>query len=371
MIAVRNVVCFSIGVLMFITSGCAAPQLKKERYFWPPPPDTPRIEWLGTYNNASNMKNSSFLSEIIGEEPSEMLKRPMFVSADGKGKVYISDYLNVGFIVFDLNAKTTHRLPSAEEIELPAGVALDGDGNIYAADGKKRKIHVLDKNENVKYVIDLSKELKSIASIAVDKSRKRLIVPDVKGHQVLVYDLVAGTVINKAIGKVGASKPGNGDGEFNYPTAATVDPKGDILVCDSMNARIQRFSPEGVFRSKFGKRGDGLGDFSQIKTVAVDSWGHIYVTDGRAHNVSVYDEKGMSLLVFGGVYGSSGAADVSSPGGFMLPQGIYIDQNDTIYVVDQVNARFQVFQFVTEKYMKEHPITADVPAAKSGNTLKK
>lgn len=362
MSAVRCLVCLSLVAMMFVTSGCAAPAVKKQRYFWPPPPDTPRIEWLGTYNNEADMKSKSFLNSIIGEEISGSLKRPMYVAADGKGKVYVGDYLLSGFLVFDLNAKATHGLRINDPVELPAGIAVDNEGNIFAADGKKRVIHVLDRFEKPLSVIDLSKEMKSIASIAIDVTRKHLIVPDVKGHKVIIYDLVAKTVV-KTMGAEGG-RSGIGKGEFNYPSSAAVDAKGDIWICDSMNARIQRFSPEGNFISLFGRRGDGPGDFSQIKSAAVNSLGHVYVTDGRAHNVGVFDENGVTLTVFGGVFANQEPRDVSSPGGFMLPQGIFIDQNDTIYVVDQVNARFQVFQYVSEKYLKEHPITADAPAAK-------
>ena len=34
------------------------------------------------------------------------------------------------------------------------------------------------------------------------------------------------------------------------------------------------------------------------------------------------------------------------PGAFDLPEDIYIDQKDRVYVTDQLNARVQVFQFL-------------------------
>lgn len=356
----------SILLLMLIISGCAAPPVK-ERYFWPPPPDTPRIEWLGAYQSQLDLKEKGVLDVILGEEAPTGLERPMFIAADGKGKVYVSDLKKQAFMVFDMNARHVHMLGGDKArglFELPTGVALDGEGNIYAADSKSRKIFVLDPQENVRPPVDLSKELASIASIAVDKVRKHLIVPDVKGHKVAVYDLVAGSVI-QTIGKETAGKSGDEDGQFNYPTAAAVDGKGNIWVCDSMNARIQQFSPEGKFISKFGQRGDAIGDFSMIKAVAVDSEGHVYVTDGKANRINIYDEKGEALLVFGGAYAIRGPESQVTPGGFLLPQGIYIDQNDAIYVVDQMNGRFQMFQYVSERYLKEHPITQEAPPAKA------
>jgi len=354
-------------LLTGLFAGCAAPQVK-ERYFWPPPPDTPRIEWLGAYQSQLDLESGRSMMDLVtgGEEPVG-LQRPTYIAADGKGKVYVSDYKHQAILVFDRNAKHVHMLGGDKAFGLfdqPTGVTLDGEGNIYAADSRSRKIYVIDPQENIKAAVDLSKELVSIASIAVDKNRKRLIVPDVKGQAVIIYDLAAGSVI-RTLGKPAAGKEGDESVRFNYPTSAAVDAKGNIWICDSMNARIVQLSPEGKFISAFGQRGDGLGDFNIIKAVAVDSEGHVYVTDGKANRINILDEKGEVLLVFGGTYALKGIGSQVTPGGFLLPNGIYIDQNDTIYVVDQMNGRFQIFQYVTERYLKEHPVTDQAPAAKA------
>ena len=349
-------------LLIGLFAGCAAPQVR-ERYFWPPTPDTPRIEWLGAYQSQLDLESSKSMLDLItgGVEPVSLM-RPTYIAADGKGKVFVSDQKQQAVMVFDRIAQHVHMLDGEKALglfELPTGVALDGEGNVYAADSKSRKIYVIDSQENIKAMVDLSKELISIASIAVDKPRKRLIVPDVKGHVVIIYDLVSGSII-RTLGKEGDEAV-----RFNYPTSVAVDAKGHIWVCDSMNARIVQLSPEGKFISAFGQRGDGLGDFNIIKAVALDSEGHIYVTDGKAHRINIHDEKGEILLVFGGPYSLKGVGAQVTPGGFLLPNGIYIDQNDTIYVVDQLNGRFQVFQYVTERYLKEHPVTDQAPAAKA------
>lgn len=361
--AICRVLLLAVLSLVFIVSGCAAPRppVKKERYFWPPPPDTPRIEWLGAYSSEYDLKGGGRFDFVLGADDKETLGKAMYVTADGKGKFYVGDLSKVSFLVFDLKAKTVTRLGGSkglEGFEQPTGIAVDDEGNIYAADAASRKIRVLSQAEALLRTIDLSKQLQSIASIAFDRNRKRLIVPDVKGHKVVIYDIGSDSVV-KTIGDVRGSE----SGQFNYPTSAAVDGKGNIWICDSMNARIQRFSPEGSFISSFGQRGDGVGDFALIKAVAVSSEGHIYVTDAKSNRINIYDEKGQTLLVFGGAFSVKGPESEVTPGGFLQPQGIYIDQNDTIYVVDQFNGRVQVFQYVTDKYMKEHPITADMPAA--------
>lgn len=341
----------SVALIFAFLTGCAAPQIK-QRYFWPPLPDTPRIEWLGVYGNANDLQPPGLMAQIIGSDVPVGLEKPLFVAADGFGKVYISDQKLPGIIVFDMGKKEVRVLggeQAAAFFQRPTGVAVDGEGNVYAGDTDSKKVMVFDRNEAVKAVLDLSKHIQSIGSITVDQTRKRLIIPDVKSHKLAVFTL-SGAFI-KAIGQ-----RGEGNGEFNYPSSAAVDKDGNIIVCDAMNARIQIFSPELEFITKFGKRGDNPGEFNIIKGAASDSEGHIYVTDGKSHRINILNREGEALMSVGGVYSVQPGASVA-PGGFLLPMGIYIDQHDTIYVVDSMNARFQVFQYVTEKYLKEHPVT--------------
>ncbi|MFZ2951239.1 MAG: hypothetical protein WA003_17315 [Desulfuromonadaceae bacterium] len=357
--AIGTMMRLSIVLLAFMIAGCAAPLQVKERYFWPPAPDTPRVEWLGAYQNSINLKESSGVwNAIVGENEGYSLDVPLFVASNGAGKVYVSD-LKVGtFLVFDFNAREVHALGKAKGANLfehPSGVALDADGNIYAADLKQKKIFVFSSDETPKGVLDISDKVESIGAIAVDKVRKKIIVPDIKGHKIVAIDLTGALLWS-------VGKRGIGGDEFNYPTSAAVDKEGNIIVCDSMNARIVRLTPEGKPLSFFGERGDGPGSFAMIKAVAVDSSGHIYVTDGKSSRVAIFNEKGDVLLNVG--YLHVKRDNLVAPGGFNMPQGIYIDDKDAIYVVDQHNARFQVFQYMSEQYLKEHPITADAPAAK-------
>ena len=47
---------------------------------------------------------------------------------------------------------------------------------------------------------------------------------------------------------------GKENGQFNFPRGLAVDNAGNILVSDTNNGRIQKFSPAGVFLSVMGKR---------------------------------------------------------------------------------------------------------------------
>src|SRR6185369_4087993 len=146
---------------------------------------------------------------------------------------------------------------------------------------------------------------------------------------------------------------------FRFPTSVAIDFKGNILVADSMNARIVRFTPEGDFISTFGQRGDAVGDIAMLKAVAVDSEGHIYITDAKSHRIQIYNEQGEILLAIGLLSQGSGII-----GGFYSPNGLYIDQNDAIYIADKLGKRFQIYQYLNKAYLAQHPITKQTVAAK-------
>jgi DNA-binding beta-propeller fold protein YncE len=346
-----------VCVLGLIMAGCATEQ-PKYRYVWPRLPERPRIEWLGAYQSERDLPNPSFVTSVLLEE-ARYLDEPFYIATDGEGKVYVGDMKLPGVMVFDFNKSKTHIM--AEDYEKrplsPAGVALDEEGNIYVADAYLKCIFVYDRNERQKEILDLDVlKVNGIGALTIDAKRHRILVPDIRGgHRILVLDYHGKLLLT--IGERGLDK-----GTFTYPTAVAIDKEGNYLVCDQMNARIQRFTPEGKFLSMFGERGDSKGEFALPKAVAVDSEGHVYVTDGKNHKVGIYDVNGQFLLDLGGPYTFDGRK--TNPGGFHTPQGIVIDKHDKIYVVDSMNRRFQIFQYLNDSYYEKHPLTEKDQAPK-------
>ncbi|MGC2626521.1 MAG: hypothetical protein WA269_06765, partial [Candidatus Udaeobacter sp.] len=52
---------------------------------------------------------------------------------------------------------------------------------------------------------------------------------------------------------------GTGKGQLDSPTGIAVDGDGNILIADTINGRIQKFSPNGTFATSIGTRGKGHG----------------------------------------------------------------------------------------------------------------
>lgn len=131
-------------------------------------------------------------------------------------------------------------------------------------------------------------------------------------------------------------QPGNLEGEFKNPCGIASDTTGNVYVADSLNHRIQVFSPEGKFLRMFGKFGKGEGELSWPVAVAVDDpRGTVYVSEHRNHRVSVFTPEGKHLLSFG--------KEGNGPGEFINPCGVAVDQSGVLYVCDSYNDRIQLF----------------------------
>jgi DNA-binding beta-propeller fold protein YncE len=72
---------------------------------------------------------------------------------------------------------------------------------------------------------------------------------------------------------------GTGDGQFNWPSALSIDSNGNVYVADTNNQRIQKFTDKGIFLDKWGSHGNGEGEFYTPFDIAVDSNDDIYVLD--------------------------------------------------------------------------------------------
>jgi len=121
---------------------------------------------------------------------------------------------------------------------------------------------------------------------------------------------------------------GAGRGQFEFPRGIAAIQSGNILVADSNNNRIEKFSALGVFVSTFGTSGRSPGEFQQPNGMAVDSKGNIYIADVENHRVQKASGDGRFLAQWKG----------PAPG-FYGPRDVWVTPDDVVYVVDQGRAR--------------------------------
>lgn len=342
----------SFLIVLFFLSGCAGSgkQVKKQRYFFPPPPDQPRIEWINKYSSQNDFPKTAFqrfIEGVVGQDPPRTFGKPWGVASDGEGVFYVADTQGSTVIVYDTNNKTVLELGGEQLSGLfkrPIDVDLDASGNIYVSDSDKKRVFVFTKAQNPLITIGDDNMFKWPAGIGVDRKLNRLYVVDTHLCNVSVFETGTGKFLF-SFGKRGA-----GDGELNFPTDVAVDSKGNIYVTDTMNARVHVFDQEGKYIRKFGHRGDGATDFKLVKGIAISRDDYVMLTDPMASRFQVFSTEGQALLTIG-VRSGGGVI-----GGFNIPQGVYVDKNDQLFVVDSLNVKVEMFQIINEEWLKKNPI---------------
>lgn len=128
---------------------------------------------------------------------------------------------------------------------------------------------------------------------------------------------------------------GSAPGQLDRPAHMAIDDEGRLLVVDTMNHRVQRFTMEGRYIDGFGSYGSGVGELDMPWGVALDGDGCIYVGDWRNDRVQKFSPTGEPLMIIG----SSGDGD----GELNRPAGVAVDQHGDIYVADRGNNRVVLF----------------------------
>lgn len=324
-------------------SGCAATEVADFKIpVWPSPPETARYEFAGVLRTDSDVTGAGrgFMERLGGVEGAEenpLFSKPYDVAARG-GVVVVSDTVWRVVHMLVLPTRSIFRIGRSSgdaKLTKPTGVALDGNGLIYVADTTDRKVKVYEANTHYLKTIGGPELLVRPTDVAVNEDGSRIYVVDTGGvesnsHRILMFDEEG--VLLKAIGT-----RGGGDGEFNLPTQAAVNSKGELYVLDAGNFRVQAFTAEGEFMRAWGKVGRNSGDFSRPRGLAIDAEDLIYVTDSAYGNFQVFRDDGQLMIAVG----KSGA---DLPGEYSLPAGIAVDELGWVYMLDQRYNKMEVIE---------------------------
>lgn len=277
--------------------------------------------------------------------PDQALGYPVSVHQGKDGTIYILDvYATDGMIKkFNVQGKFLGRFGKVNDgLKLPVDLTVDSDGNAYVADMDKNKVIVLSQNGEKQGEIGPGGDEENQfipRSVALDPDGNLL---------VLSFDSVwrfspSGELLSKFGGR------GDGPGEFGAegsefylgPNSLDIDSSGNIYVADTLNLRIQVFSPKGDFIRQIDNE-DTEGIFTEIYDIAVDDDGYVYVTDTGSYNVYKLDKSGKISDTLGGMgsrEGRFGCVGIEGIG----PTGISMGQDGTLIAVDPYNHRIEVF----------------------------
>jgi 6-bladed beta-propeller len=125
------------------------------------------------------------------------------------------------------------------------------------------------------------------------------------------------------IGKKGVAGDNGSHDSFNGPTDVAIAENGDILVTDGYtNSRIVKFDKNGKFLTIIGgAKGAGIGQFNVPLRIAINSKGEVVIVDRMNKRIQFWTQDGKFLNEW---------TDLA----FMNPAGLAITRDDTLYLSD-------------------------------------
>jgi len=215
------------------------------------------------------------------------------------------------------------------QLSFPYGIARLPSGDLMVAEsGNGRVQRFSAKGEYLGTLFTQPNEYKieKPGPLHID-SRGNIYIGDISGAKVVVIDEQGKTVRTLS--------------QVPYPHGIAVDEKNNRVLVASAGAKTvfafdwEKDINQGRPIEFKGKSGDI--NFGVIRGIAVDRWGRIFVVDSLTGLIRVFDAEGGFQFALGG----TGYDD----GNLLYPNGIFIGQNDKIYVADWANHRVAIWGY--------------------------
>jgi len=250
--------------------------------------------------------------------------------------VFVADKDNNRIQKFDINGTYLGKWGTFGsgngQFDSPGDVIVDSTNKrVYVADIGNNRIEKFDLNGKFISMWGAagrsSGQFNQPGDIAIDVQDELLFVVDIGNHRVQKFDLDGH--YNSSWGYLGS-----GDGQLDRPAGIAYDSLNKIVyVADTNNNRIQKFDISGKF---LGKWGSGDGQFNGPVSVAVEpGTNNVFVVDTGNKQIQKLDSNGNFILEWG--------HNGKSPGLFARPNGIAIDNNGRVLILDKDNNNVQTF----------------------------
>ena len=166
------------------------------------------------------------------------------------------------------------------QVNGPEGVSLTSDGDIIVADKDNKLIKIF--SPGGQFLRKFGGEGSLVTPYhCIQTEQYFQIVSDWGDHCMKVFDIEGNFF------KFG--KKGDKESEFWGPHYLSVNKDGRLIVCDSLNGRIQVFELSGKFVTMFGSHGRKTGEFDYPASTANLSDGRIVVSDCCNNRIQIFE----------------------------------------------------------------------------------
>jgi sugar lactone lactonase YvrE len=248
---------------------------------------------------------------------------PQAVTVDFNGVVVVADASPPRLLSYhpETSQCQEFQAPADRPAFRPSGVAVRGFF-VYAVDESNRLLLRWDASGTYRDVLLNFDELDQRRRVSphgldVDASG-RTAITDVENHQVIVLDTYL--EVDVAFGNFGSY-----DGQLMAPQGIAWTPRGELLVADTGNARLQVFTDTGAFRRTIPSFGAPTPMRRPRRAIAADD-GRIFAADPSAGRVFEFSPEG----------GFVRSIVPSAPGPFQ-PTNLAMGRGGILYITDSAS----------------------------------
>lgn len=287
----------AIAGAMLSLGGCAGAKAKSAGpVFFPPPPNPAKVQYLagvsGSRDIVSGAGKISLFSMGATEQQKEInIGKPFGIAVRGT-KIYLSDS-GGKVIIVDLVQKQIDYLKGdfgSGKLKKPIGLSLDKEGNLYVADSMRKEVVIYDREGNFQRAVGKELEIKPV-DVAVDDDF--IYVLDISSNAVKVLDRKKWELVREI------GKEGTGEARLALPISLDMDSNGFLHITNALSGKITKYDRDGHLIHSFGELGDGFGQFGRPRGIFTDREGITYVVDASHQNVQMFNDKGRLLMFFG------------------------------------------------------------------------
>ena len=268
-----------------------------------------------------------------------------YIAVSQEGKIFISDLYAAVIDVFDadgnfIDAIISRDMTISRWIELKTGSIPVANSTFYY-DRLNGAVIYQPGNGEQQVIPGPDRSDWNPLGLRFDLEGNLLVTNLVGGlHQVLVFsgESFHNDLANWQPSILAFGSQGSQPDQFSFPNSVVRDVSGDYYISDGNNGRISTWSQDRQFFSFFGY-GSTEHSLNIPRGLWIDDNDHLYVVDTVGQVVRVYDLSGDTpQFLFN--FGNFGFQDAS----FNFPTDIAIDLNGRIYITDTGNDRVSIWQ---------------------------